>query len=747
MKKRIFLLLMVTAVCMAFAWPCAAGAEALVQQSESCGENATWELKNAALFIHGTGAIFDYNENETPWHTEESKIKSVTIDEGITEIGNRAFEDLKIIKAELPSTLVRIGERAFSSTNLSAVNLPEGLKTIEDYAFAYCYKLRSVKLPSSLETLGNDAFVSCYRMTDLTIAEGALTILPEWAFSNTKIKSVSIPEGVILIEEKCFDDTPVTSVGLPASIETIGEKAFNDCTKLKKVTYAGTQEQAGGIQIDNGNEYLTAAEWTCSDGKGGALKEASNTCGENATWETKGAVLYINGTGPIDDYSETAPPWGTMEKTLRNVVIGEGITAVGDKAFNDMKITQVQLPSTLTRIGARAFANTNLNGIELPDGLKEIGEEAFYWCTRLKNVSLPESVTSVGREAFYMCRGIGKITLSPNLAVLDEYVFYRIKARDVVIPEGVATINKSCFRDTGIANISLPSTLEAVGEDAFAECKNLKKVTYAGTLAEAQNILMDSGNSYLTAAEWTCSDGKYAALETVSNKCGDDVTWEIKNTALYISGTGPMDDFEENETPWYTSSKTIRAVVIGEGVTEIGNNAFNELKITKADLPSTLVRIGKNAFESTRLNALTLPDGLETIESEAFYWCPYIRSISIPDTVTAIGDKAFYYCKNANRLKLSAGLKSLGSYAFYYCGERDLVIPEGLNTIGSGCFYRNTKLVNLELPASIQMVEENAFEDCKKLNKVTFNGTQDEAMQITIDNGNSYLTAAAWSYK
>ena len=719
--------------------------EALITQDEACGENATWELQGTTLYIHGTGAMNDYSDEETPWYTFSSKIKSLVIDEGISEIGDSAFKGTGIVKVSLPSSLTRIGERAFYDSKVATINLPEGLETIDEYAFGYCYKLKKIILPESLTTIGEYAFYSCH-LADVTLPEG-LTAIPRYAFSYNKFKSITIPEGVETLEESCFSGSSLTSIDLPASLETIETNVFNNCKKLKKVSYAGNADDAHDISIEEGNTYLSSASWTYADGEKSVLETASDFCGELATWEVKGNVLTISGTGAIDDYSEKEIPWIIYKDKLKSVVINEGITEIGDKAFYGLKIGKVQLPSTLKKIGASAFANTYLTTLQLPNGLEEIGEDAFYWCYKLFSISIPDSVTTIGSDAFYYCKKAGSLKISANVTTLENGTFRYVSAKEVTIPEGVTTIGDQCFESAGVTTLNLPSTLESIGEDAFSECAKLKTVNYAGSSEAAQKIAIESGNTFVTSSAWNCTDGKLSALEAVSCMCGEAASWEVKKNTLYISGTGAMADFNQNETPWYTLEKSIKAVVVEEGITSIGNYSFDGLKITKAQLPSTLERIGANAFSNTRIAAIKLPDGLKTIESHAFYWCSKIKELSIPDTVTAIGEYAFYYCNRLTKLKLSAGVEVLDSYAFYSCNVKDLVIPEGVTTIEKNCFCYCDQMGTVTLPSTLEFIGENAFDRCKKIKKVNYAASGEDATAILIESGNSYLTSAAWNYQ
>ena len=89
--------------------------------------------------------------------------------------------------------------------------------------------------------------------------------------------------------------------------------------------------------------------------------------------------------------------------------------------------------------------------------------------------------------------------------------------------------------------------------------------------------------------------------QTFSGQCGYDLYWQYANHTLTISGTGAMYDYNGNDMPWLLFRDTTDAVILEQGITHIGNNAFNGfVKLSKMDLPSTLTSIGANAFAGCR---------------------------------------------------------------------------------------------------------------------------------------------------
>ena len=135
--------------------------------------------------------------------------------------------------------------------------------------------------------------------------------------------------------------------------------------------------------------------------------------------------------------------------------------------------------------------------------------------------------------------------------------------------------------------------------------------------------------------------------------CGDGVRWDFSDGTLTISytgsGTGAMTD---GAAPWSSHQDDIRTIVIGEGVTHVGANAFYYYHTpTRAIISDTVTSIGEGAFYACwGINSLTMGKKVETISDEAFLNCSGFRTLILPDTLTHIGRRAFYQCFDLEKL-------------------------------------------------------------------------------------------------
>ena len=162
--------------------------------------------------------------------------------------------------------------------------------------------------------------------------------------------------------------------------------------------------------------------------------------------------------------------------------------------------------------------------------------------------------------------------------------------------------------------------------------------------------------------------GLSANAET-SGTCGPNLTWHLTdNGVLTISGKGEMNNYlDHNRLPW--SKSDIKRIIIGDGVTTIGENAFFYCSaLTSVTIPNSVTKIGKSAFEGCRtLTSVTIPNSVTTIGEDAFFYCRELTSVTIPNSVTEIGDGAFTGCRSLKNFTFGSGLQSIGREAFSGC--------------------------------------------------------------------------------
>ena len=152
---------------------------------------------------------------------------------------------------------------------------------------------------------------------------------------------------------------------------------------------------------------------------------ASGSCGDNASWTLDSEGTFtVSGSGKMTDFTfDDVSPWEEYIGEIQSVVIGKGITHVGDRSFSNADaIKTVSLPSSLTGIGLLAFSNcTSLTGIDIPANVTFIGTNAFYCCTSMTEVTLGGKLKSVSEYAFYVCNAVTDVYFRGSEAEWEDF--------------------------------------------------------------------------------------------------------------------------------------------------------------------------------------------------------------------------------------------------------------------------------------------------------------------------------------
>lgn len=175
--------------------------------------------------------------------------------------------------------------------------------------------------------------------------------------------------------------------------------------------------------------------------------------------------------------------------------------------------------------------------------------------------------------------------------------------------------------------------------------------------------------------------------------------YDPKEQSLTLSGAGAIPDYPIAETPWHELREHIKAIVLREGVTRIGDYAF---------------------YDCTALTSVEIPEGVTQIGESAFSCCQSLESVTIPGSVTEIGEGAFESCDSMLVLELTSGLKCVGAFAFSECvALRELVLPNTVERIERSAFAGTMALHELVIPGNVQEIGDNAFNGCIQLSSLT----------------------------
>ena len=224
--------------------------------------------------------------------------------------------------------------------------------------------------------------------------------------------------------------------------------------------------------------------------------------------------------------------------------------------------------------------------------------------------------------------------------------------------------------------------------------------------------------------------GITVSADTVAEgTCGTSATWTLDSEGtLTISGTGEMDNMGWKTAPWYSYSTNIKKIVVGDGITYIGQNSFLFLEsVTSVTIGSGVKSIGDYAFyEDTALTSVYIPAGVETMGYGVFKYCSVLTTVTFAEhsVLTEIPYECFAYCYKLSLVNIPSDVTTIGGYAFTDCYElKDLTVPANVTTIEGSAFRNCDGLTSVTLSEGVTTIGNYAFAYCDSLTTVDFPNT------------------------
>ena len=721
--------------------------------SGSCGDSVTWTLdEDGVLTLSGTGATNDYTIEEggrSPFYDHADAIQTLVVADGITGIGQLLFAECTALSSvSIPDSVTFIGAGAFYyCCALTSFDVPDEVTALGEMIFYNCYSLVQIDLSAALTSIGSYAFYDCNALVSVNIPSGVASI-GEQAFGQCDgLVSVTLPDTLTVVGASAFAwCSALTGIELPESVGTVCEGAFADCPAMEKVIVRNAE-----CVIEGDAENSAFSAQTVIYGFAGSTAEtyaetcgntfvllsdfvlAQGECGINATWTLADGVLTISGAGAMYDYADfeasalSAAPWYADADSVHTVIIEDGITHIGDWAFDQCNIDEgVTIPDSVTSIGTFAFRATDLPEITIPDSVRSIGDGVFGYNYFLHNVILSENnkyfviengtLFDMAKTTLICCfdRSVSSVyTIPPTVRRIGSLAFcYCTQLTEIIIPDGVTSIGNGAFWNcNGITSVCIPATVSLIEDAALAFMPSLASIT-----VDSANRNYFAENNVLYSADRTILL-HYAAQKS-------DTSFTVPASVYRIDGGA------------FADCKNLVYVSLPETVDSMGWDIFeNCTALTTVNIPSNLTEISSMFNNCSSLQAVTLPDGLISINNDTFKNCSSLQSINIPDTVKKIDVNAFYGCSSLKQIRIPASVTFIGSDAFAMCESLENITVDAANeqyvSVG-GALYdaQQTSLIcypaanddvqEFTIPDSVERIENYAFAGNKYLTRVTY---------------------------
>ena len=730
-----------------------------------------WNV-SSIIIPDGVTSIEDFTFNSC------ISLTSITIPNSVTNIKSSAFHNCAdLTSITIPDSVTSIGDSAFSDCNsLQTISLGCGsaLKKSDfgDQADLVSYTNQHLltKTEAKAKTCtedGNKEYWTCehcgkYFLSDDTNPETAKAveqsefIIP----ASHKLTKVEAKDATCTEDgnkaywtcEHCGkyflsdDSNPETATAVELSETVI------PALKHKNATTRGVVEPNGTKPGYSGDRYCPDCDTV--------LEKGYTYWNEgNLTWKLDAdGTLTISGTGTMKDYDYNNNPSPANQKkgSVKKVVIKDGVTSIGNFAFyNCTSLTSITIPDSVTSIELAAFNNcNNLTSITIPDSVTSIGDSAFELCNKLSSITLSNNITSIGNWAFHGCH-LTSITIPDSVTSIGAMAFYSCSNLQTISLSCKSSLKKSDFGDK--ANLvsytnqhlltktaAKAATCSESGNKEYWTCEHCgkyflsddsnpetaKAVEQSETIlpaiqhknAELRNSSEPTETSPGYSGDLYCPDCDTVVEKGYTYWIEDNLTWKLyEDGTLNISGTGAMKDYDNDPSPACRNSN-VKKVVIEDGVTSIGNKAFDSCSsLTSITIPNSVTNIGAAAFDSCgSLTSITIPGSVTSIGTVAFYNCSGLTSVTIPDSVTNIGAAAFDSCGSLTSIVIPNSVTSIESYAFSACSSlTSITIPDSVTSIGNNAFDSCSSLTSITIPDSVTSIGNNAFDSCSSLTSIT----------------------------
>ncbi len=743
-------------------------------------------------------------------------ITSITIPEKVTSIGKFVFAYSRLQTVTIPNLVESIKDSAFRYSALTEITIPANVTSFGTFVFANCTALTKAEFKSGREnkfTMGNSAFYQCSLLNTLILPSDMGNTGTQMCYQCTSLESVTIPSELVTIGTSAFNGcSRLSSVNFAedSTLTTISATAFANCALLTEFTVpkSVTDIKAGFINgspvttltFADGNRtnFTLAASLLTSNPELTTVNLPSDLYQLGGTSSSGGAVFgaglktitipkslkvmgynvfnncyaleevifedgcVVTSWYPGNSASATVNYIFRGCENLRNVVLPEGITALGRSFQYCYGLESVTLPDSLETISNYAFRESGIKRITIPANVETIGEGAFRDCSKLTDLVFENGNAnlSIGLSAFYGA-GLTSVVIPSRTVALNNYVFYNnTDLESIVFEQGVSfeTIGSYMLYGTKITSITIPNTVLSIGNYAFRN-SSLQSVDFeAGSKLTSIGTYAFGGTNITTitlpASLTTLSANPFLYcynLETIRVESGsssfyaeDGILFNNDKTVIYAvapaAEIGVLEiNVEEIKQEAFVASKitSFKSDLMG---INIGTWAFNSCSMLETVVLGESAVIGQRAFYNCSALTDVTMGARADISTQAFENCGLLIEVTVGED-SFIGNSAFIDCAVIERLNVGANTTT-GLIIFVNCNADVQIIDEKNITVSAidGCeievaadgtviatiskdvaayqFRNQTAINEIIITDGVSAIGDYAFQNCTGITKV-----------------------------
>ena len=453
--------------------------------------------------------------------------------------------------------------------------------------------------------------------------------------------------------------------------------------EVKRATWGTLESADAGVVPEDAVNLWDEIRYTTTDE---SVVEPNNrdSFGKNVTMLSN---KYEGGEGVIvfDGVVTDIPEWAFQSKgNLKSVTLPNSVRKIGQYAFcyNNNTLEAVDLPEGVRQIGNYAFGyDYQLQEINIPGSVEEIGQNVFLGCDCLMKFTgpyasadgrclildgvllsfarsgleypveyvIPEGVKTLSDRVFQNCYQFTSVTLPASVEVVGTAVFAscgnlasfqgKFASEDgrFLVKDGAIVASAL----SGVSELVIPGNVETIEKQAFAQCYNLQKL-----------IVSEGVKKIADEAFTNCGNLREITLPESLEEFGNNVFRGVRNIVSF-SGKGAAGNGE-----YLVIDGTLLAVA-----------GFNDL--ADVTIPAGVTKIAPYLFENSGITSVVIPEGVTEIGENAFYWCRNLTSVTLPESLKKIGNLAFCACQNESftSFTIPAGVSEVGYEILSSCNN------------------------------------------------------------------------------
>ena len=561
------------------------------ETSGDYGDDTHWSFDESTgtLTISGTGVVvYDgrvtYDEQSLPWYSFREDIKSLVVEDGITDIPYFTGDDgyISLSNVSLADSVKNIDSQIFSKTPLQtqmfneAFNSSDGLGYYDNWLVCVDYtkglEMKNVTLRPGTIGIGLNTFSLCPVLESVDIPDGVRYIgSAAFMLANeetpSSFKNVILPESVEFIDMGAFRNSALENITIKNPNCVINGKtaicnSFD--TDTQKASYDGiiygyTNSTAEVYASCYGFKFESIGEVPAPDSTGGS-------CGDDLKWafDKDTRTITISGTGEMDYFdpvdndtnsngSYWDTPWHGLENYVKTVKVEEGVTSISSGAFSDFgNLTEVSLPSTLKEVSCGAFRDTgyynnNLvtdeNGLQYLNNWLESSSLNYKEIQALEELDIaPGTIGITSGNDIGSMKNLKKVNIPDGLRYISDSAFSNLKNLETVdLPASVEYIGVGAFRATGLKSITINNPdCEIAVKYGSTICNSYdytsKKGTFEGTIygysdSTAEEYANNNSYKFESIGE-NPNPKKPAKVSGIAVDENGKITWEAANRAV-----------------------------------------------------------------------------------------------------------------------------------------------------------------------------------------------------------------------